>query len=125
MKKIIFVFAVSLFMQGCAISTYVKLPENSVLKIKRGQEIPFQEGKIVRRPLSWSSAAGIPYKIEKDGQIIKEGKMRAKFRPASIFWPPVAIAYWPMGFRMDCYDLTIEYPNNCSEEVRKELIYRD
>ena len=123
MKKIIFACAVSLplLLQGCTTSTYVKLPENSTMKIKRGQEVSYQEGKIARNPLSWSSAQGIPYKIEKDGKVIKEGKMRSKFRPVSIFWPPVGIVYWPIGFRMNCNDLTIEYPHKCSDKVLQEL----
>ncbi|GAC18703.1 hypothetical protein [Paraglaciecola arctica] len=123
MKKTMIICVVFLpfLMQGCTTSTYVKLPENSIMKIKRGQEVSYQEGKVTRSPLSWSSAAGIPYKIEKDGKVIKEGKMRSKFRPVSIFWPPVGMAYWPMGFRTNCNDLTIEYPHKCSEKVLKEL----
>ncbi len=63
----------------------------------------------------------MPYEIEKDGEIISEGKMRAKFRPASIFWPPFAILYWPIGFQLDCNDLTVSYTHACSTEVREEL----
>lgn len=123
MKKVISVCVISLsfLMQGCSTSTNIKLPEGSVLKIKRGDELPQQEGKLVRTPLSWSSAGGIPYAIEKDGKVIQEGKMRAKFRPASIFWPPAAMIYWPMGFRQDCNDLTVSYPHVCSDKVRQEL----
>lgn len=123
MKRVIAIFVISLsfLIQGCSTGTYVKLPEGSVLKIVRGDELPYEEGLVARTPLSWSSAGGVPYKIEKDGEVIKEGKMRSKFRVASIFWPPAAIIYWPIGFRMNCNDLTVEYPHTCTDEVRQDL----
>jgi hypothetical protein len=121
MKTIIAAIFSSLILFGCSTSTYVKLPEGSTLKIQRGQELPYREGKLSRTPLSWSSAGGIPYIIEKDGTMIKEGKMRAKFRPASIFWPPFAILYWPIGFRSACNDLTGDRPIECSPETLHEL----
>ena len=50
--------------------------------------------------------AGIPYSLQKDGKVVKEGKLRTKFRTVSIFWPPFAAIYWPMGFNPDItYDL--------------------
>ena len=58
-------------------------------------------------------AGGIPYKLEKDGKVVGEGKLQAKFRPVSIFWPPAALIYWPMGFGWGCYDLTKVQPVAC------------
>lgn len=121
MKKYLVVMAVSMTMMGCATSTYVKLPENSVLKVQRGNELPYKEGMVKRTPLSWSSAGGIPYKIEKNGKVIGEGRIRAKFRPVSIFWPPAAIIYWPIGFRFGCNDLTGSAPKECSSSMLQEL----
>lgn len=123
MRKTIIICALVLtfLIQGCSTATYIKLPENSVLKINKGGEVPYEEGRLVRRPFSWSSAGGIKYEIEKDGEVIKKGKMRSKFRAASIFWPPFGIFYWPIGFRLDCNDLRTEYPHSCTNEVRKEL----
>lgn len=121
MKLKLAIMTLSLILVGCSTSTYVKLPEGSVLKMKRGDELPYTEGKITRTPLSWSSAGGIPYKIEKDGEVMKEGKIPSKFRVASIFWPPVAIIYWPMGFRFACNDLTGETPVACSPETLQAL----
>ena len=45
-----------------------------------------------------------------------EAELRARFRVASIFWPPFAIIYWPMGFGQRCYDLTAEQPQTCTHQ---------
>lgn len=121
MKQISLLLVVMVILSACSTSTYVKLPEGAVLKIERGQELPHEEGKIDRTPLSWSSAGGIPYRIEKDGAVIRKGKMRAKFRPASIFWPPFAILYWPIGFRLACNDLTGDVAAECSSSTSQAL----
>lgn len=125
MRKSLSFFAAALLLAGCSTSTYVKLPEDSVLKLQRGAQEPYEEGKITRTPLSWSSAGGIPYKVEKDGETIREGRLRSSFRPASIFWPPVGAAYWPMGFAYPCYDLTKEDDQKCSPETYQALKSKD
>ncbi|HSQ41293.1 MAG TPA: hypothetical protein VLM37_03325 [Fibrobacteraceae bacterium] len=62
---------------------------------------------MVTRPYFWTAAGGIPYRLEKNGEVIQEGKVPAHFRVVSIFWPPYALIYWPMGFGGDRnYDLT-------------------
>ena len=121
MKKHLAIITLSAIMMGCTTSTYVKLPEGSQLKLQRGKDIPYKEGKIQRAPWSWSSTGGIPYKIEKDGSVVRDGKMKAKFRPASIFWPPYAILYWPMGFRYACNDLTGTSAVECSASTFQEV----
>lgn len=121
MKKLLLIVSIALFVSGCSITTYVKLPEDTVLKIKRGEETPHSQGKLTRTPLSWSSAGGIPYKLEKDGEIVQEGRMSSKFRVASIFWPPVGAVYWPMGFRYPCYDFTKGDAVPCTAEILEEL----
>lgn len=121
MRKFAPIIALALFATGCTTHTYVKLPEQSVLKIKRGTEEPHQEGLLNRTPFSWSSASGIPYKVEKNGAVIQEGKLRAKFRVASLFWPPVAIVYWPIGFRSECYDLSGGSAVDCSPDTFRQL----
>ncbi|MGZ5602355.1 MAG: hypothetical protein ACXWFX_17320, partial [Methylobacter sp.] len=68
-------------------------------------------GKVTTKPFFWTAAGippegGIPYRLEKGGKVVKEGKLRTKFRTVSIFWPPFAAIYWPMGFNPDItYDL--------------------
>lgn len=29
------------------------------------------------------------------------------------FWPPYAYIYWPFGFRLNCYDLTKDFVEEC------------
>lgn len=69
-------------------------------------------GEVATKPFFWSTAGmplggGIPpYKLEKNGKLLKEGRLRAKFRAVSIFWPPFSPTYWPMGLNPDIsYDL--------------------
>ncbi|MGL6162367.1 hypothetical protein [Microbulbifer sp.] len=125
MKRLIAFVAASLVLSGCSTSTYLKLPEDSVLKIKRGTEEPIVEGKVTRAPLSWSSAGGIPYKIEQNGEVVQEGRLRSSFRPASLFWPPAGAIYWPMGFAYPCYDLTKKDDQKCSAETLQALKSKD
>ena len=35
----------------------------------------------------------------KDGTSVKKGILSTSFRVSSIFWPPYAFIYWPMGLR--------------------------
>ncbi len=93
---------------GCSTTGTFKVPENSQLYINNSAEAVkiADDGKVVTRPYFWNAAGGVPYRLEKDGEVIDEGKLRAKFRPVSIFWPPYALVYWPMGLNPNItYDL--------------------
>jgi hypothetical protein len=59
-----------------------------------------------RRPFFWTSIMGIEYMLLQDDKIVKKDKLPSTFRIASIFWPPYAYIYWPIGFRFKCYDLS-------------------
>lgn len=112
MKKISIALAV-LAIAGCTTTGHFKVPEGSSLYIyKRPQAVDIKpDGEVITKPFFWTAAGippggGIPYKLEQNGQVIKEGRLRAKFRPEAIFWPPAALIYWPMGFNPDItYDL--------------------
>ncbi len=67
-------------------------------------------------PLPPSRSSGLPRvyhlnlafltALRKGGKVVKEGKLRAKFRVVSIFRPPAALIYWPMEFNPGItYDL--------------------
>jgi len=109
-KTAIFAFAlgVVLCLSGCSTTGTFKVPEDSKLYIYERPE-PVNvgaDGKVTTKPFFWKASAGIAYRLEKDGKIVNEGKLRSQFRPASIFWPPAALLYWPIGFRSDVtYDL--------------------
>ena len=93
---------------GCSTQGRFVIPEGSELYVyDRPQPVDIgANGRVVTKPFFWTAAgvpphAGIPYRLEQDGKVIDEGGLRAKFRVASIFWPPFAAIYWPMGFNPD------------------------
>lgn len=90
---------------GCSVRTHLVLPEDTQISI-HGRAAT-SGGTVVMKPFFWSEAGGIDYNLIKDGNVVKSGKLRSRFRPVSIFWPPFGIIYWPMGFSSRCYDLTM------------------
>lgn len=106
MLMLLFVFG------GCSTTASFKIPEGTNLVIR---DIPVPAEKVLeykRTPFFWDVTPGIPYRLEKDGQVVGEGKLKSHFRVASVFWPPFSLIYWPMRFDGP-YDLTV--PN---EKVR-------
>ena len=101
---------------GCTTSAQFVVPEDTELYIyNRPDPVKMTAGgKVSTRPYGWNAMGiaperGIPYRLEKNGEIIKEGNLRAVFRPASIFWPPYAVIYWPVGLNPNItYDLVNE-----------------
>jgi len=97
LRSLLAVF-VSLVLVGCSTTGSFKVPKDTQLELYgRPVEVP-ENGQVKTRPFFWSAAGGVPYRLlNKDGTVLKEGKARAKFRVVSIFWPPMAIIYWPIG----------------------------
>jgi hypothetical protein len=90
---------------GCSTTGKFKIPEGSELYIyDRANPVKIREdGKVTTLPFFWTACGiapkgGIKYRLEKNGNKIKEGRLRTKFRVVSIFWPPFAKFYWPFGF---------------------------
>ena len=101
-------FVVLMMITGCTTTGTFKVPPGSELYVyKRPEPVDIKvDGKVTTKPFFWTAAgippeSGIPYRLEKDGQVLKEGRLRTKFRTVSIFWPPFASIYWPMGFNPD------------------------
>ena len=113
--------ALAAVVSGCSTATYFKLPENSTVEIYK-RDTQYSEGLVKTRPFAWSAAGGIPYKLsDAQGNVLQEGKLRARFRVGSIFWPPFAIIYWPMGYGQRCYDLTGAAPLTCTHQDMIDL----
>ncbi|MBU3059618.1 hypothetical protein [Pseudomonas indica] len=115
-KKLASVVALAIVASGCSTKAYFKLPEQAKVSVyERPQQ--YSQGLVKTKPFYWTAAGGIPYKLsDENGTLIRQGKLRARFRVASIFWPPFAIIYWPMGFGQRCYDLTAEQPQTCTHQ---------
>ena len=113
MKKIYFFLAALILITGCTTTGHFKVPEGSQLYLykRNTPETISPTGEVTTKPFFWTAAGippggGVPYKLEKDGKVLKEGRLRAKFRVVSIFWPPFSLIYWPMGLNPNItYDL--------------------
>ena len=111
-----------LIFSSCSTVGHFKLPKGTDLEIADRPIQPDANGKVATRPFFWSAAGvppngGVPYKLKKKGKVVKEGKLRVKFRVSSIFWPPLAIIYWPFGLNPNVtYDL-IKDTQNASPKI--------
>lgn len=113
LMKIIGLSLLIAFITGCTTTGNFKVEEGAKLYIyERPEAVEISPtGQVTTAPYFWTAAgippdSGIPYRLEKDGQTTKEGRLRAKFRVVSIFWPPFALIYWPMGLNPEItYDL--------------------
>lgn len=103
-----------LFLIGCTTTGNFRLPENTELYVHERPE-PLNvaaDGTVTTTPFFWTAigtpeeGGGIKYRLERDGETIKRGRLRTKIRVVSFFWPPGAVIYWPLGFNPDItYDL--------------------
>lgn len=111
-NKLIMIGLLSVLAVGCTTTGNFKVPAGTDLYIyERPEPVTINsDGTVTTRPYFWTAAGfppggGIPYRLEKDGKTVKEGRLRAKFRVISIFAIP-SIIYWPMGLNPDItYDL--------------------
>ncbi len=105
--KFLYLVLIVLFV-SCSTTGHFKVPADSQLYVEGKPLQPHElQAGYKRSPFFWNVSSGIPYRIEKNGKLIDEGKIQSRFRVVSIFWPPFAIIYWPMGFKGDeTYDFT-------------------
>lgn len=113
MKKLMFSLVILSTLAGCSTTGKFVVPENSKLYIyERPEPVTVtNDGSVTTKPFFWTAmglppGGGIPYRLEKDGEVLKEGRLRAQLRVVSFFWPPAALIYWPVGFNSNVtYDL--------------------
>jgi len=107
----IFILLITAMVIGCSTTASFKLPPDTAMLIQ-GERISYaskdETGRpqYSRSPFFWDSFNGIEYKLVQGDKTIKQGKLESQFRIISIFWPPYAFIYWPLGFRLNCYDLS-------------------
>jgi hypothetical protein len=110
-RALALVFVLGLATVGCSTTGRFVIPPGTQLEVYERPVTPDASGQVTTKPFFWTAAgvppgAGIKYRLLKDGKVVKEGRLRAKFRVVSIFWPPLAIIYWPMGLNPSItYDL--------------------
>ncbi|HWR72292.1 MAG TPA: hypothetical protein VN604_03900 [Nitrospirota bacterium] len=109
---ILLVVCMVLVLSACSTGTRFVLPADTRVYLP-AKDMTFAEGRAKSRPYFWSSFGSIDYQLLKNGEKIKEGKLESDFRVWSLFWPPFAIIYWPVGFEWNCYDLTGYEPTEC------------
>lgn len=106
-KSLVLASVLAVFAVGCSTSAPFRIPEGQTLKVTDRTVVLNNEGVWKTSPFFWSTAGGAPYRlIDKDGNIVRQGKIKTQFRAASIFWPPFALIYWPMGLNKDGFDMT-------------------
>jgi hypothetical protein len=114
------VLCLVLCLVGCTTVATFKLPQGTEMKVMN-RETEFKSGTVTTTPFPWKSSAGIDYELLRKGKVVKSGKLPARFRVVSIFWPPIyAIIAWPMGFKYECYDLTKGEPQECPGAAKKK-----
>ena len=92
------VSVIMLVATGCSTTGHFRVPPDSQLYVM-GRAVALEPGgTVTTHPFSWGGAGGIPYRLEKNGKEVQNGRLRSKFRVVSIFWPPLGAIYWPMGF---------------------------
>ncbi|MGK5087485.1 hypothetical protein WDW86_07995 [Bdellovibrionota bacterium FG-2] len=100
-------FVVLVASSGCSTTGHFKIPADTVLKVTDRTVAPSENGEWRTSPFFWDTAGGARYALyDKSGKVIRSGKLKTGFRVASIFWPPFALIYWPMGFKGE-YDMTV------------------
>lgn len=104
----------ALLIAGCTTTGQFVIPEGTQLEVHRRPVSVGPDGKVTTQPFFWTavgipeSGGGIEYRLFRDGEVIQQGRLRTKFRVASIFWPPIfhGVIYWPLGFNPNItYDL--------------------
>ena len=96
---------------GCTTQGRFVIPPGTQLEVYRRPVTPDANGLVVTAPFFWTAAGvppggGVEYRLLKDGKVVQQGRLRSNFRVVSIFWPPFALIYWPMGLNPHItYDL--------------------
>lgn len=101
-------------MTACTTTTAFKLPKDTQVRLDDRDETFANGNTAEMRPFFWNSIDGINFNLVKGSKVIKKGKLPAEFRVSSIFWPPYAFLYWPMGLKYSCYDLTADEVKHCN-----------
>jgi hypothetical protein len=105
--KLAALFSALVITAGCSTTAQFKLPPDTTLKVTGRDAKPDASGKWQTSPFFWTEISGAKYWLmDSSGKVIRSGKLKTQFRVVSVFWPPAALAYWPVGFAQGEFDLT-------------------
>ena len=110
-RALVFASVIGLALLGCTTTGKFVIPPGTDLEVYERPVIVEGDGSVTTKPFFWTAigmppSAGIKYRLLKNGTVVKEGRLRSVFRPVSIFWPPLALIYWPVGMNPNItYDL--------------------
>jgi hypothetical protein len=101
-REIAIVGLLGLGLASCSTTGNFVIPEGTELEVYRRPVTVQSDGTVTTQPFFWTAAGmppggGVEYRLLKDGAVVQEGRLRAVFRGVSLFWPPFALIYWPMG----------------------------
>ena len=104
-KKAILPIMLVAAITGCTTTGHFVVPEGSELYLGgRSKPVTIEEDGLVKTTaFGWGKsgfppAHGIPYRLEKDGQTIQQGRLRTKIRVSSFFVPPFyGVFAYPVG----------------------------
>src|SRR3546814_12519344 len=73
------------FVAGCSTTGHFITPANTQLVVMgRNLDVP-PDGVVTTKPFSWGGAGGIPYRLEQNGALSQQCKLRTMLTVASIF----------------------------------------
>ena len=107
----ILIVLLTLALPACSTRGTFVVPDGTQLEVYQRPVTPDANGVVVTKPFFWTAAGmppagGVEYRLLKGDKVVQSGRLRAKFRVVSIFWPPMALIYWPMGLNPNLtYDL--------------------
>jgi hypothetical protein len=110
-RVLILIVLLSVALPACSTRGTFVIPEGTQLEVYQRPVTPGPDGVVVTKPFFWTAAGmppagGVEYRLLKGNKVVKSGRLRSKFRVVSIFWPPMALIYWPMGLNPNLtYDL--------------------
>ena len=110
-RALILIALLTAALPACSTRDTFVIPEGTQLEVYQRPVTPGADGVVVTSPFFWTAAGmppagGVEYRLLEGDEVVQSGRLRAKFRTVSLFWPPFALIYWPMGLNPNItYDL--------------------
>ena len=110
-RILVLIVLCTVMLPACSTRGTFVIPDGTQLEVYRRPVTPEADGTVVTSPFFWTAAGtpptgGVEYRLLEGDEVIQSGRLRPRFRVESLFWPPLALLYWPMGLNPSItYDL--------------------